>query len=260
MGFVLGGTFVWSIQPPPLPYDITYKEPTEQKAKAESKDVTPAKDVEEQLATYTLWLAIFTAVLAASTIGLWIVTYLGSRKQSRDMQASIAVAKQSAEAAELNAKAAAGANRIASDNLEFTHRARVSILSPAVDHRAVKGKILVDYILEKTGNFAATQISESFGDTMGPEWHPPTKDTLKIAPQIEEMGLIIQPRESIPRHRELNAPLPQYFEKARKETFYLRFGIVVVYLDGFNKARTTWRWFEWDPKSDTYRECAARQD
>jgi hypothetical protein len=41
----------------------------------------------------------FTGVLAVSTIGLWVVTYLASRKQSRDMKASIAVASGGAETA-----------------------------------------------------------------------------------------------------------------------------------------------------------------
>jgi hypothetical protein len=44
-------------------------------------------------------VADFTVVLAVSTIGLWFVTWRASVRQSRDMEASIAVAKQSADAA-----------------------------------------------------------------------------------------------------------------------------------------------------------------
>jgi hypothetical protein len=44
-------------------------------------------------------VADFTVVLAVSTIGLWLVTWQASVRQSRDMEASITVAKQSADAA-----------------------------------------------------------------------------------------------------------------------------------------------------------------
>jgi hypothetical protein len=52
----------------------------------------------------TDWLVVFTAVLAWSTIGLWIATLRTGAKQSRDMQASVAVADRAARAAELSAK------------------------------------------------------------------------------------------------------------------------------------------------------------
>jgi hypothetical protein len=43
---------------------------------------------------FTLWLVGFTGVLAVSTIGLWIVTWQSGKRQSRDMQESIAVSKR----------------------------------------------------------------------------------------------------------------------------------------------------------------------
>jgi len=49
---------------------------------------------DERLAEYTLWLAILTGVLALSTIALWIVTWRAGIRQSHDMQASIALARQ----------------------------------------------------------------------------------------------------------------------------------------------------------------------
>lgn len=58
------------------------------------KDIT-----DERLADYTQLLAWFTAILAISTIGLWIVTWRGSNKQSRDMEASIEVSRTAATAA-----------------------------------------------------------------------------------------------------------------------------------------------------------------
>jgi hypothetical protein len=44
-------------------------------------------------------IADFTVVLAFSTLSLWVVTWQASLRQSRDMEASITVAKQSADAA-----------------------------------------------------------------------------------------------------------------------------------------------------------------
>jgi hypothetical protein len=40
---------------------------------------------EERLVLYTLWLAIFTAVLAGSTIGLWIVTWRAARSAEKSV-------------------------------------------------------------------------------------------------------------------------------------------------------------------------------
>lgn len=49
----------------------------------------------DPVAYFTLWLVGFTGVLGGSTIGLWIVTWAGGKRQSRDMQASIAIAERS---------------------------------------------------------------------------------------------------------------------------------------------------------------------
>jgi hypothetical protein len=54
---------------------------------------------DDPVAVFTLALVVFTFVLAVSTIGLWIVTWLGSRRQASDMEASIAAARDSASAA-----------------------------------------------------------------------------------------------------------------------------------------------------------------
>lgn len=48
----------------------------------------------DPVALYTLWLAIFTFVLSASTIGLWIETWRGSVKQSRDMRQWIDISER----------------------------------------------------------------------------------------------------------------------------------------------------------------------
>jgi hypothetical protein len=62
---------------------------------------------EEALARYTLWLMIFTAVLAAATVGLGAATvglYFTGEKQ-------IGIARESADAARLNAEALISAER-----------------------------------------------------------------------------------------------------------------------------------------------------
>jgi hypothetical protein len=53
-------------------------------------------------------IADFTVILALSTICLWVVTWRASVRQSRDMEASIAVALKAANAADLSARAAIG--------------------------------------------------------------------------------------------------------------------------------------------------------
>jgi hypothetical protein len=65
----------------------------------DAASLVEAETTDERLARYTLWLMLFTGVLAASTIGLWIVTWLGARRQARDMEGSITAAKDSADAA-----------------------------------------------------------------------------------------------------------------------------------------------------------------
>jgi len=55
---------------------------------------------DERIAVYTWWLAIFTGVLAVSTVGLWIVTWRSARSQSLDMQRSLRIANRQARTAE----------------------------------------------------------------------------------------------------------------------------------------------------------------
>jgi hypothetical protein len=49
--------------------------------------------IDQSIATYTGWLALFTLILAASTIGLWITAIVTSRKQTADMQSTINLAR-----------------------------------------------------------------------------------------------------------------------------------------------------------------------
>jgi hypothetical protein len=66
----------------------------------------PERESERQLAYGTWALAIGTAAVAAFTAGLCWITTRAAKKQSEDMQAYVAAAKQTATAAEASAAAA----------------------------------------------------------------------------------------------------------------------------------------------------------
>lgn len=97
---------------------------TQQQSQATSNnqphEVSEAEKADERLARYTLWLTIFTGVLAISTIGLWIVTWRSGVRQSSDMQTSI-------KAANLSAKAAERAADVAERALVLTDRPWIKI-------------------------------------------------------------------------------------------------------------------------------------
>jgi len=81
------------------------KNPSTQTSNASHNESEPHKSLwerttEDPTAFFTAWVAVFTCVLASSTIGLWVVTWRSSVRQSNDMQASIEAAKRSADIAE----------------------------------------------------------------------------------------------------------------------------------------------------------------
>lgn len=96
MGFALGGSFVSAyFMPPPQHQEGTGTENSASEQNAKEK-------TDEALARYTLWLTIFTGVMAFATIGLGIATvglYATGEKQ-------IEVALKAANAADLSARAA----------------------------------------------------------------------------------------------------------------------------------------------------------
>jgi hypothetical protein len=64
------------------------------------------RTTDDPIAFFTLLLTLFTAVLAVSTIGLWIVTWRGAKKQAADMQESLRISRDAANATEKAASAA----------------------------------------------------------------------------------------------------------------------------------------------------------
>jgi hypothetical protein len=116
MGFTLGASFFFGL------YGRNVTEggiAAQHEQKASEETTKPEKGgADEAIAFYTLWLMAFTGILALATIGLGGATVLlyatgekqfrfairSSVRQSRDMQSSIAVAKQSADAAMISAQ------------------------------------------------------------------------------------------------------------------------------------------------------------
>jgi hypothetical protein len=82
----------------------------------------PDVSADDWIAFYTFWLVVFTAVLSVSTIGLWLATISGARRQAEDTKAALNIAQISAEAAGSSAKAAHEANILSRDNFVATQR------------------------------------------------------------------------------------------------------------------------------------------
>jgi hypothetical protein len=101
--FVLGllmATVFWAVFFVIQPKNYSGNQETQTAPEQQSHQVLETDKADERLAQYTFWLTIFTGILAVSTIGLWCVTWRSGIKQSRDMEASIAVATRAAENAE----------------------------------------------------------------------------------------------------------------------------------------------------------------
>jgi len=148
MGFVLGASFFFGM----YGRNVTEGEIASQHEKGPANETTkPKKDeTDETLAFYTLWLMAFTGILAFATIGLGGATVLlyatgekqfkfairSSIRQSRDMQASINLAR-----AEFTA----------------THRAKIIIQSAYLAFHGGNGfPAQVHFTIVNTGETEAT--------------------------------------------------------------------------------------------------------
>ena len=98
-------------------YESTQKEPDKKTA------AITAQSVEDQIADYTLLLAIFTGILAISTIGLWIAT----RKITRDS----ADGRQRIERAFIKVSHAKKFEEIGSDSVRFSFEVKNFGRTPA---------------------------------------------------------------------------------------------------------------------------------
>jgi hypothetical protein len=185
----------------------------------------------------TIFIALFTLTLWQSTDRLWEA----SDKQAQLTRDSLELARK---------------------EFEYTFRARISIFDVAIEHGGGRPNISVKFRLENTGGVPATGLMISFNISTGPDWHPPTRDTFYVAPQREEMSLVLAAKESVQKEEAIRDFTAEDYRKAGEHgvPHYLRFGIVVAYRDGFDCERITWKWFEWSSDTGSFRECAARQD
>lgn len=178
MGFALGGSFVAAyFIPSPQHQGSAHTEngPAEQDTKEKA---------DEALARYTLWLTVFTGVMAFATIGLGIATvglYATGERQ-------IAIALKAANAAELNAEALISAERAQLfvivkinnlfDVLRGAHFYRET--ESMRDSRIPRSEI--EFTIKNTGRTAAIiqdvsyQLVQSSADTV--DWRYVYQDTI----------------------------------------------------------------------------------
>jgi hypothetical protein len=86
----------------PWNYPDKIQEPTSQQSSEDNR----RESADERIAEYTLGLDALTALLALSTLGLWIVTWSGLKAQAKDMRRSLRISASTAEAAKVAADAA----------------------------------------------------------------------------------------------------------------------------------------------------------
>jgi hypothetical protein len=101
MGFALGGSFVWAISIPNHGRSDNQSQLQTSPAavnKNEPRETFWQRATEDPTAFFTLCVAAFTLVLAASTIALWIETRLAGRRQSRHMEALVNETRRIGEA------------------------------------------------------------------------------------------------------------------------------------------------------------------
>jgi hypothetical protein len=111
MGFAIGGSVFWGLYGPNMPIQDISKSAENHATKHEAKSKKEESD--EALAYYTLWLMVFTGVLAFATVGLGVATIglyftgekqikIGMRaslRQFHQTRQSLALTKRSADAA-----------------------------------------------------------------------------------------------------------------------------------------------------------------
>jgi hypothetical protein len=160
----------------------------------DSKDQAATNTKEQQSKAKSFWIwriigkttddpvALFTFVLSASTIGLWIVTWNSERRQSRETRIALREARRAGIAARDSARTAKRA-------LELTERAfiriTVSTLVPLKigDHVRIRSEIANDgnTPAATTGTYGHTEIASDVPKEMTPEFQK--RSTVYIGPR-----------------------------------------------------------------------------
>jgi hypothetical protein len=159
MGFAIGGSVFWGLYGPNT--TIEQADTAAKKQPAKHSATEEKEKADEALARYTFWLTLFTGVLAFATICLGVATvglYLTGEKQAmiakltslrqfRQTRESIALARQTAEAAE---QSVIEANRA---------WIKVDIQVGGPIHYNVNGaNFTLIYVLENVGNSPALNV------------------------------------------------------------------------------------------------------
>jgi hypothetical protein len=164
MGFVMGGSIFWGLYGPNTTIDqanAAYEQQARHEEPRSKRDET-----DEAVARYTLWLMVFTGILAVATVGLGIATvglYLTGEKQiglvqeasaaqARDMKDSVKAAQDSVDVAKRSAS-------IAERALTLSDRPWVDFrieITGALKFDAIEGCLIkIRLILENIGRSPA---------------------------------------------------------------------------------------------------------
>lgn len=115
LGFLVAGCLLSSTPEPRHKQEVSQYTPNKEDENNFPRESFWQRTTNDPTALFTFWLALFTAGLTISTVGLWAVTYLTLRharqdaaRQARDTEKSLDASVKAANAADLSARAAVG--------------------------------------------------------------------------------------------------------------------------------------------------------
>jgi hypothetical protein len=145
------------------------------------------------------------------------------------------------------ADAAKGANELAQKQLEYAHRARVSVRVVEAIVWDEIGDIIIRYSLKNTGRLPATRVVIFFASV---------KDTTALAAELHEVdvdveGIVVAPDETRVQKGILHNADSNLTTLAKRGDGELFVSIVVRYIDGFGQTRSTWKraWYDRDRRN-----------
>jgi hypothetical protein len=189
-----------SAAPPPIIVNVHPAPKTEEEAAQERHERHEKSELDRRLVDLTAELAYFTAGLFAATIALFNATaglaFFGWR-QSKDMKASIVVAKVAADAAKESAD-------VAKDTLVATNRPWISVGISIGSDLTYDGqgdaRVIINFVLKNVGKSPAAnvqidaEIVPIFGDTR--PFQKAIADRNKIRPAgLGNLGVTLFPDE-----------------------------------------------------------------
>ena len=191
----------------------------------------PSDQAEWQLVRYTVILDAFTALLALSTLGLWIVTFCGMRRQIGDTTRSLSIAGKVADAAKASAEAAIlNANAAVRSELPIVSPSHIALFesdkqrSPRIVGHPPK-KLVFEVNFKNRGRSPAELIEICL------EWHitdklPKVPDYVTISPYAP--GAFIDVNGNIP-----GGPVKILIRLEDDEVSDLPYGTVFLWVFGY---------------------------